>query len=213
MTLGYAGRMYGRIKDCRSLLPPCVHLCRIIYSFNKFLLNISTGQGTLPGRGNVAVPGSWALSFPLAGSGLLILNHDSDWPLLYSSLVGAVASGQLLHFARVLGYFPGYALTHSRTTCFSYAWGIDKSQPCRNSDLLQKCFKHTIPEGRDDISVSLEAGNRAQLVRWPVSRAWWINLFSSQYLSTYIFSSDAPIFWGMCWRSRNKQGKEYVPGM
>lgn len=42
-------------------------------------------------------PGVWDRSFPLAGSLILTLNRDPDWPLFYS-LVGAVTSGQLLCF-------------------------------------------------------------------------------------------------------------------
>lgn len=47
----------------------------------------------------MATPGAWAFLFPLAGPVTLTLSHDPDWLLFYSSLVGAVTTGQRLHFA------------------------------------------------------------------------------------------------------------------
>ena len=58
--------------------------------------------------------------------------------------------------------------------------------------------------------VSLEAGNKAQLVGQPVSGTHEINLFSSHYLSfIYIFFSDAPIFWVLCPRSKTLHIQPY----
>ena len=86
-----------------------------------------------------------------------------------------------------------------------------KPQPCLNFDLFLKYISgRSIPV--DAIvraglvhQVSLEAGNKAQLVGQPVSEAHELNLFSSHYLSfIYIFFCDAPIFWVLCLRSRNR---------
>ena len=93
MVLGYAGRKNWRVRNCRPLLLPCVHVCRIIYSLSKPLLNTSDGLSPLLGLWEYSHAQILGITLPFP------LNCDPDWPLLYSSLAEALTSGQLLQFA------------------------------------------------------------------------------------------------------------------
>lgn len=131
MTLGYTERY---MREWRTVGPFSFRLLISAESFThqQILWNTSSGQGILSGVGIIALHGAWALLFPLAGSVILTLNHDPDWSLLYSSLVGAVTTGQLLHFASesfvfslAIGHFLECTDPFQGYHMLFDAWGID----------------------------------------------------------------------------------------
>ena len=74
-----------RVRNCRPLLLPCIHVYRIIYSLSKPLFNTSDGLGPLPGLENTAMHRSWALPSPflwtMTQTGLCsILLWLKQWP-------------------------------------------------------------------------------------------------------------------------------------
>lgn len=108
--------------------------------------------------------------------------HSEPWPRLALALFFSGWSSEhrpTFAFYSSIGHFLECIDLFQEYNMLFYAWGIGngstqtRSQSHLNTDLLLKCFRRVTQFLRAGMAYSFSwSRNRAQLVRWPVSRAW-----------------------------------------